>query len=279
MSVLVSGNITTQNLNPTTGVPTPGSFVQLASGNDAGNFNYSELDSAIVQVTGTYTGALTPQVSIDGATWVAIGPSTIQNINTGVYTQTIASAAVGAFNINIAGFRYFRISANAAVTGTAVLTINSTEATSAISVLGAIPTGTNSIGTVILGAGTALAGQVSNGAVTTAPGTTQTTVNSAASTNAANVKATAGNVYTIFANNASAAAKYVRLYNKATAPTVGTDVPVRVITIPASSSKEIALTVPLRFATGIGYAITGGAATLDATAVAAGDVQLALDWL
>lgn len=279
MSVLATGSITTQNLNPTTGVPTPGSFLQLAASSEAGNFNYSELDSAVVQVTGTYTGALTPQMSQDGTTWVAVGPSTIQNVGTGAYTQTIASAAVGAFSINIAGYRYFRISANAAVTGTAVVTINATEATNAVSVLGAIPTGTNSIGTVILGAGTALAGQVSNGAVTTAPGTTQTTLNSAASNNATNIKATAGNLYSIMAHNASAAAKYVRLYNKATAPTGGTDTPVRVIALPANTSKEIAFTVPLRFSTGIGFTITGGAAVLDNTSVAAGDVQLALDWI
>ncbi len=107
---------------------------------------------------------------------------------------------------------------------------------------------------------------------------TSTSVNSAAGTNAGNAKASAGLVYSISAMNASAATKYVRLYNTAAAPTVGTTVPVMVVAIPATSSKEIEFSVGLKFVTGISYAITGGAAVLDATAVVAGDVQLFLNW-
>ena len=62
---------------------------------------------------------------------------------------------------------------------------------------------------------------------------TVATLNSAATTNATNVKATAGNIYTINLSNNGAAAAYFKLYNKATAPTVGTDTPLDVITIPA----------------------------------------------
>lgn len=62
---------------------------------------------------------------------------------------------------------------------------------------------------------------------------TVATLNSAATTNATSVKATAGNIYTITLSNNGAAAAYFKLYNKATAPTVGTDTPLDVITIPA----------------------------------------------
>ena len=109
--------------------------------------------------------------------------------------------------------------------------------------------------------------------------TTTVSLNSAATTNATLVKASAGIIYTIQANNTTAAAKYLRLYNLTTAPTVGTSTPVMVITIPASSSIDLAIgAVGLKFATGISYAITNAAAYLDATAVAAGDVQVLINY-
>lgn len=109
--------------------------------------------------------------------------------------------------------------------------------------------------------------------------TTTVNLNSAASTNATLVKASAGIIYTIQANNTTASAKYLRLYNLTTAPTVGTSTPVMVVTIPAASSVTVPIgSVGLKFATGISYAITNAAAYLDATAVAAGDVQLLINY-
>jgi hypothetical protein len=114
---------------------------------------------------------------------------------------------------------------------------------------------------------------------TATPGTAVFTLTSAATTNATNVKASNGNLLAILANNASASARWIRLYNKATAPTVGTDTPIVVIQIPASSSKEITLDPGVIFSNGIGIAITGAAALLDTTAVAANDVQVALSYV
>lgn len=90
--------------------------------------------------------------------------------------------------------------------------------------------------------------------------------------------ATTGNIFSIIATNASAAVKYVRLYNKASAPTVGTDIALITIVIPATFSKKIVYDIGFKFGTGIAFAITGGAAATDATAVAAGDVQLLINW-
>jgi hypothetical protein len=50
-----------------------------------------------------------------------------------------------------------------------------------------------------------------------------------------------------------------------------------VIHIPATSSKEIVLG-DVTLTNGLGVAITGAAAVLDATAVAAGDVQVAISY-
>ena len=112
----------------------------------------------------------------------------------------------------------------------------------------------------------------------TTNGSTSTAVNSAATTNAAFLKASAGMVYSVMAMNASAAVKYVRIFNKASAPTMGTDVPVMVIAIPATSSKEITIPLGLKLSAGIAYAITNAAPAIDNTAVAAADVQLLIDW-
>jgi len=49
-------------------------------------------------------------------------------------------------------------------------------------------------------------------------------LSSAATTNATNVKTTYGNLYSLQLQNTSASARYLKLYNKATAPTVGTDI-------------------------------------------------------
>lgn len=100
-------------------------------------------------------------------------------------------------------------------------------------------------------------------------------VDSLATTNAANIKASAGRLYSLMAVNTTAAAKFVRLYDKATAPTVGTDIALRVIVIPANSSVAIDFAAGHQFSAGISIAITNAIAYNDATAVAAHDVQLA----
>jgi hypothetical protein len=112
----------------------------------------------------------------------------------------------------------------------------------------------------------------------TANGNTTTTINSAAGTNATLIKNTTGLLFSVTANNTTAAAKYLRLYNLTTAPTVGTSPPALVYTIPASSSIHFSYPIGLTFGTGMSLAITNGAAYLDATAVAANDVQLTINW-
>jgi len=95
----------------------------------------------------------------------------------------------------------------------------------------------------------------------------------AATTNATVVKASAGRMTKVVAYNASAAVKFLKLYNKATAPTVGTDVPVLTFTLkPADSFNADFEDFGFQFATGISYALTGLAADADTTVLTAGDV-------
>lgn len=109
----------------------------------------------------------------------------------------------------------------------------------------------------------------------TAGGATPYKLNSAATTNATNVKGSAGQVYSIMCTNTNAAVRYLKLYNKATAPTVGTDTPVQVYAIPgATTGGGFTLSIPVGmvFSLGIGFATTTGAADADTGVVAANEI-------
>lgn len=110
-------------------------------------------------------------------------------------------------------------------------------------------------------------------------GGTTSRVKSAASTNATNLRTTAGNVYAFGFFNNAAATRYVKFYSKASAPTVGTDTPLFTVVLPAGGNTEFSSVVPLRFGAGIGYAITAGVADNDTTAVALDDVHGFIHWV
>jgi hypothetical protein len=95
-----------------------------------------------------------------------------------------------------------------------------------------------------------------------------------ASTNAASIKASPGNLFSLSLSNPTATATFVKLYDKASAPTVGTDVPV--VTVPVAASSCVALTlgsIGKLFATGIAIAVTAAAVATD-TANAVAGVQI-----
>jgi hypothetical protein len=95
---------------------------------------------------------------------------------------------------------------------------------------------------------------------------------SAATTNGNNIKASAGQIYGWYLYNTAASVKFVKLYNKASAPTVGTDTPVMTIPLPATSGANVFTDSGIAFGTGISVAITGAVGDADTTAVAANDV-------
>jgi hypothetical protein len=96
-------------------------------------------------------------------------------------------------------------------------------------------------------------------------------LSAAGTTNATNIKDSAADLYTIIGNNARASISYLKLYDKAAAPTVGTDVPLVTIALPAS--LPFALDFPgLSFGLGLGYAFTTAAADADTGALTAADI-------
>jgi NADPH-dependent 2,4-dienoyl-CoA reductase/sulfur reductase-like enzyme len=102
---------------------------------------------------------------------------------------------------------------------------------------------------------------------------------STATTNIRSIKASAGKIVGGHLANFSAAWKFLKIYNKATAPVPGTDVPVYTIPIPPNSKVQIGAIFDqygIYLSAGIGIAITNLVADLDATAVGAGDVQYGL---
>ena len=158
-----------------------------------------------------------------------------------------AGASGQAYRLNVNNYTFIRVRLSARTAGDVVATLRSDPA-----VLEPAP-------------------GVAAHAVTSMPGTgTSHNVVSAASTNLANLVATGCNLTEVSAFNPGAATAYVKLYNKATAPTAA-DVPVVTIPVPAGSMANIEFgVVGKRFGSGLGIAVTGGAPANDATAAVAG---------
>lgn len=99
---------------------------------------------------------------------------------------------------------------------------------------------------------------------------------SAASTNATAVKAQPGAVYSIVAQNTTTTIYYLKLYDKATAPTCASDPVKATIPLPATPAAGTGIavvidyTVGLGFNAGIGFCLTAGIADNDNTNAATG---------
>lgn len=116
VDLISSGTITTQNLVPA-GVATAGSAVELALNGQG---------SGTLQVTGTYTGALSLQYTIDGTTWVTATDSSFISV-TNASSATIVSASVGIWEVETRAYNKIRITGLAAMTGTATITLRASR--------------------------------------------------------------------------------------------------------------------------------------------------------
>jgi hypothetical protein len=90
-----------------------------------------------------------------------------------------------------------------------------------------------------------------------------------------NIKSSAGQVFGWYIHNAdSENIHYLKLYNKASAPTVGTDTPVLTIPIPAGAAANVEFLGGIAFGTGIGIGVTTGLADNDTGAPGSNEVQV-----
>lgn len=214
----------------------------------------------------TFEGSLNSTNGIDG-NWFTV-QAVRSNANTiETATGNLSAAPAYAWELSVNALKYFRIRATAFTSGNQVWTfIPGTYATEPI------PAAQTS------------ATQPVSGTVTVNPVVPATPyfLNSAASTNGALILTGTSGLHALYATNTGASVAYVKLYNKATAPTVGTDVPEMILPIPAASGGVPGVfTLPIgfagfRFPLGLGIAVTGGASDSDTTAVAAGQVKVKL---
>jgi len=99
----------------------------------------------------------------------------------------------------------------------------------------------------------------------------------AGSTNANNIKASAGQVYGITIFNNAVYPIYVKLHNTAGAPTPGSGV-VRTFGVQGGTAFKYEQAMGIAFATGIALSIVKGLADADATAVVAADCVVDVEY-
>lgn len=93
------------------------------------------------------------------------------------------------------------------------------------------------------------------------------------------IKAAKGQIFELHICNQAAAPRFVKLYDKATAPT-NSDTPIRTYAIPASTTVGIPVTTAgIEFLSGISARGTQLLADSDNTAPAANDIVVNIGWL
>lgn len=133
-----NGNITVVNSNLNSGAATAGSTVMVGPLSGEGTL--------AIQVSGTWTGTLIAQGTIDNTNWVSLG--SVTNIATGAQSANIASASTGIWQVTCGGMYYVRVTASAAVTGTAVVSVRVASQTDLVALDAPLPAGTNLVGGV-----------------------------------------------------------------------------------------------------------------------------------
>lgn len=246
---VVSGVINVLNANIATGVPTPGSFVAI---------NVADADTITIQLTGTWVGTLAAYGSLDNLNRVAL--TNAINVNGGASVSAFNSTASnGIYQLDVAGISYIYIFCTAYTSGSVNVTLSPTDNTGVVGLDTPL----------VLGASAAAIGTVAT------PNGSAISVVTAASTNASVQKASAGSLFELTISNPTATAAYVKLYNKASAPTVGTDIPVLTIPVPATAAGVGTISLPFgnigkRFTTGIAMAVTAAAVATDTGVTVAG---------
>lgn len=203
---------------------------------------------------------------VDGVWFATLGSSVGTSSAPSTTTGSLTANSSVAFDVSCPGAAWLRARVTARTSGT--LTARTVPSTASLEFAPSIATHAVTL------TSTTVAAPASNIA-----GALIAKVTAGASTNATLVKASAARLLGIQLVNLSASPRFVRLYSKATAPVPGTDVPAMVIGLPPGGRSEREHLVPVTFALGLGYAITGAAADLDATAVGALDVLGTLSYV
>ena len=291
--------------------------VTLGANNDFIVLGCGGFDTIGIQIPTGLTGTVSYTASIDGTNYVAINGTTI-GLAASASSDVNPAGVLRYFDVTAVTF--FRVQITAYTSGSCVVSwvCENSPSGNGVSTVGFISPGNSAsslgksednphtsgdTGVAIWGVrndtravGTSTDGDYGSiaihpsGAVYVTPvvttsgisinAATQFRLAAAGSTNATSIKGSAGQVYQIIACNTSAAIKYVKFYNKATAPTVGTDTPTLVLGIPPTSTQSFLQNdYPLSFTTGIAMATTGLGTDADATAVTANDLMITVMYI
>lgn len=248
--------------------------------------NVSNQRAASVQVVSTGTaGTFIFEQSNDNVNWIAL-PVYNSALTTGVPIVAAITATASAiiYTLPIRS-RFLRLRIATLITGGSIqaFTRLSTEPWTASVTTVAQPTAsslavtasgtvTANIGTGALAAGANAIGDVGIQARANATGAASIHhFVAAATTNALNIKASAGRVLGYHLANTTASWRFVKLHNTAGAPTAGVAVALT-IGVPPNGVAKLALPAGIGFAAGIARTCVTGAADADATATAANDV-------
>lgn len=123
-SIVAATNITTVNLNLFSGTATTNSTVASATLNAASVGTF--------QVTGTYVGTLVAQGTVDGSNWVNL--TGVVLAGSYITQSVLTSGQTGIFQVDIAGFTKFRVTASLFISGTATVTLEASVGTGSVGI-------------------------------------------------------------------------------------------------------------------------------------------------
>ena len=244
-------SLTSTTVTGTVAVSQSGTWDEVGI-NDSGNsitVDYATTGS------GTATGALRVELPTNGTGTVGLNAGTNNIGDVDVLTLPVA------FN-----------SGAASATTQRVITATDAGAAGRLAANSGVDIG--DVDVTSISAGTNLIGDVGVKPRTTGGLTTYHLV-SGASTNAANIKASAGQLFGWYIYNSNAAARKVAFHNTAGTPTAGASVFFSIV-IPPTSGANVFGEIGIAFSTGIGITTVTGLADSDSTGVAANDLIINL---
>lgn len=220
------------------------------------------VSGTLTTTSGTGTSTITGTVAVSGTSAVS---GTVTSILSGTATVVGTVTSVPSGTQTITG--------TTTVVGTVTDVPSGTQTVSGT--VTSVPSGTTTVagtvtanGTTTIASGTVTVVSTATvgGSVVPIPATTGglsiKSAFSVANVTGVNFKSSAGQLYGWVVTNTSTAPRYVKIYNKATAPSVGTDTPTIRLCIPADSGGNGAgqvaaeYTMGIAFSSGIGYGIT-----------------------
>lgn len=237
-------------------------------------------------------GTIQFEGTVDNSNWFSV-----QGIPFTGGTPVSSTSAAGQWQFNVAGLQNFRCRASALTSGT----ISGTMRVSAVEAITTLGPSSSAIGSVTqggsnwsmnlaqVGASNIALGQAAKASsfpVTMASDQPNINVvgvpatsggcsiyrNINLGTTGVNIKGSGGQLYAFYFANAASSVRFVKFYNKATAPTVGTDTPVLTFQLPANSGGVLPIPPGAAFSSGIGIGGTNLVADSDTTAPSTNDI-------